>query len=407
MLFDRLFRPRSSVTTSHELDQLLRAGWQTHSGLSITPETALQVTTVYAAVRALSEGVASLPLLLYRRRADGGKERAAEHPLFRLLHRRPNPWQTSYEWREMMQGHVLLRGNAYSWKNAVANGRVRELIPLHPDRMEVEQADDFTLRYHYRPHNAAARTFTQNEVFHLRGLSSDGITGLNPIRLHRESIGLASATLRHGAALFGNGAQPGGVLEHPNALGDQALKHLQQSLEENYSRGNAHRPMVLEEGMKWHQVGLSNEDAQYLETRKFERSDIAAIFGVPPHKVGDLERATFSNIEQQSLEWVRDSLRPWLVRWEQALLRDVLPEGTNELFVEHLVEGLLRGDSTARKEFYSSMLNWGVLNPNEVRERENLNPRPGGDRYFAPGNVIVQQADGTPPDPEQGNATGT
>jgi HK97 family phage portal protein len=400
MLLDLLTgrRARSDISTSHELMEHLTGGQPTQAGVNVNPDTAMRASAVYSAIRVLAEGVAQLPLVVYRRRADGGRERANQHWLFELLHDRPNQWQTSFEWREMLMGHVALRGNHYSWKNLVDRGRqVRELVPLHPDRMEVEQLDDFSLRYHYTTPDGRSRTFGQDEILHIRGLSDNGVVGMNPIAYQRESIGHYLAAERHGASFFGNGAFPGAAFKHPGQLSPQAHENLKRDLQEDYGGGNSGKPILLEEGMDWQQLSVSNEDSQFLETYKHKRTEIAAIFRVPPHMIGDLERATFSNIEQQSLDFVVYTLMPWLRRIEQAILRDLVPDNQRaSLYAEHLVEGLLRGDMAARKDFYASAINWGWMSPNEVREKENMNPRDGGDEYMIPGNVNVQDENGNP-----------
>lgn len=390
--------PRADISSAQELMEEMLRGRSTQAGVNVNHETAMRATAVYASVRVLAEGVAQLPLILYRRRADGGKDRAVSNPLSRVFQQMPNTWQTSFEFREMMVGHLALRGNFYAWKNMVDRGtRVRELIPLHPDRMEVEQQADSSLIYRYTFDSGDRREIPQGEIFHVRGLSFDGVVGIDPISYQRESIGHYLAAERHGANFFGNGAHPSGALKHPQKLSDTAHRNLEESFQRNYGGTESGRPMVLEEGMEWQQLSISNENSQFLETYKHKRTEIASMFRVPPHMIGDMERATFSNIEQQSLDFVIYTLLPWLKRIEQAIQRDLIPESSrNELFAEHLVEGLLRGDSSARQEFYVAMLEHGVFSPNEVREKENLNPRDNGDAYYFPANM--SRSDG-----EEGN----
>jgi len=347
----------------------------------------MRASAVYACVKVLAETIASLPLIVYRRLPNGGKERALEHPQYRLLHDQPNGWQTSFEWREMTQGHVTLRGMAYSEIIPGPRGAVEELIPLHPDRVEPKRLENGSLIYIHRPENGKERRLTQEEVFVLRGLSSDGIKGLSPIEHARESIGLSLATEGYGARFFQNDARPGGVLESPNKLDESAYKNLKTSWAEAYSGvANSHKPAILEQGLTWKQMGMTSEDAQFLETRKFQLSEIARIFRVPPHMIGDLERSTNNNIEHQSIEFVVHTIRPWLVRWEQAITRDLLI-GAGEYFAEFLVDGLLRGDFKTRSEGYASAVTTGWMTPNEVREKENLNPIEGGDELMKPLNM--------------------
>jgi HK97 family phage portal protein len=378
-------------------------GAATASGVSVTPATALQISTVYACVRVLAESVAMLPLILYNRRPDGGKERDESHPLFEVLHDRPNAWQTSFEFREMMMGHLALRGNAYAEIVPGQTQVVAELLPLHPDRVIPFRAPDGRIAYKHQSERGPERVLLQDEMFHLRGLSSDGVTGLSPIQLHRESLGLAVATQEHGARLFGNSARPDGVLTVPSVLDEEAEKALIAGWERRHrGSANAHRIDVLDGGMEWKQVGMTSEDAQFLETRKFQRGEIASIFRVPPHKIGDLERATFSNIEQQSIEFVTDTLMPWLVRWEQAISRDLFsPESRRTRFAEFLVAGLLRGDQASRFTAYATARQWGWLSANDIRRLETLNPIEGGDVYLSPTNMepapAVREGDPAPP----------
>ncbi len=387
--WNKLFK--KTISDSRDLDLFLRTGSISNSGVTVTCDTAMRCTTVYACVRVLAESVAQLPLITYRRRKDGGKDRATEHWLYSLLHDSPNEWQTSFEFREMMMGHVLLRGNAYAFINRLQSGRVVELLPLHPDRVEPKQDKDFRITYTITDENGAQQVLRREQIFHIKGLSSNGLVGLNPIEQHRESIGLALATEEHGSRLFSNGANPSGVLEHPMKLSKEAQQRLKETFEEKTTGLlNAHKPMILEEGMKWSQMGMTSEDSQFLETRKFQRNDIASMFRVPPHKIGDLERATFSNIEHQALEFVTDSLMPNLKRWEQAIHMALLTEKDRKtIFVEFLVDGLLRGDIKTRYEAYAKAITNGILSPNEVRSLENLNPRDGGDEYLTPLNMIA------------------
>jgi HK97 family phage portal protein len=347
----------------------------------------MTIAAVFACVRVLSESVAQLPLVLYRRLPEGGKVRAVEHPLYPILHDAPNDFQTSFEWREMKQGHTALRGNSYSFINR-AGGQVRELLPIHPDKVEPKQ-EDWKVTYKVQMGSGNTREFKQGDILHIRGLSSDGVMGLSPVKLFREAMGLALATEKHGAKLFGNGTRLGGILKHPGTLSENGAARLKQSWEDAHAGvDNAFKTALLEEGISWEAVGMTSEDAQFLETRKFQKTEIASIFRVPPHLIGDLERSTNNNIEHQGLEFVIYTLTPWLRRWESALGKALLPpEQRGEYFIEFLVDGLLRGDFKTRMEGYASALNNGWLNPNEVREMENRNPIEGGDQYLRPLNL--------------------
>lgn len=370
----------------------LFGGGEAASGMVVTADTAMRATAVYACVQYLARSIAAMPLILYRRRADGGKERDHEHPLARVLHDQPNGWQTAFEFRAMLQAHLSLRGNAYA-RIVSANGvPVAALVPLHPDRVRpLPRRVNGRLAYEHWPVEGGREILLQEEVLHLRGLSlsADGVLGLSPIDSLREAVGLALAAEAYGARFYRNNARPGVVIKHPGRLSPEAAKRLKESWNSQYAgTANAHKTAVLEEGMELVPIGMTAEQAQFLETRKFQRSEIAALFGVPPHKIGDLERATFSNIEHQAIEVVTDTIRPWAVAWEQALTRDLF---TDEMRRTHMVafnlDGLLRGDIESRYRAYATGRQWGWLSANDVREREDMNRIDGGDLYLAPVNM--------------------
>jgi HK97 family phage portal protein len=385
-LFDRFFSRKSAGSV---IAEVLR-GTQTASGAHVNVDSAMRVAAVYACVRVISETIGSLPLHVYQRRNTGGKTIYREHPLYKLLHSQPNSWQTSFEFREMMQAHFELRGNAYAYKSMDQRGNVLELLPLHPDRVEVKQLRDMSLEYHVQLGEGAERVvLRQDQVFHLRGLSSNGYTGRSTLADAREIIGVAIATQEFAGRFYKNDATPSVVLQHPGKLSKEVADRIRDSWNTAFAgSGNARKTAVLEEGMQIERLTLSAEDAQFLETRKFQRSEIAGLFRVPAHLIGDLERATFSNIEAQQIDFVMHCIRPRLVRWEQALMRDlfVKPE---LYFPEHNVEGLLRGDAKSRFDAYAIGRNWGWLSVNEIRERENLNPIPEGDVYLQPLNMVA------------------
>lgn len=371
--------------TGGELLELL-AGDRTQAGVNVTVEGSLALTAVWACVRVLAESVAQLPYILYRRQGQG-KERALEHPLYRLLKQQPNPEMTSFELRELRVMHVATWGNSYAEIDWGDDGQVRGLWPLRPDRMKVVR-EGGQLWYDYRLSNEMVKRLPAYRISHWRGLG-DGVVGWSPVRMHMESIGLAFATQEYGSRFFSNGARPGGVLTHPGKLSDEAYKRLKASMADGHQGlSNAHRMKVLEEGMTYQQVGIPPEEAQFLETRKFQRSEIASVYRVPPHMIGDLERATFSNIEHQSIDFVVHTLGPWLKRIEQADERDLFV-GTEvqTLTLEHLVEGLLRGDTLSRYQSYQLAIQSGWMNRNEARRRENLNPADGLDNYLEPLNM--------------------
>jgi HK97 family phage portal protein len=372
---------------SDSLLALFGRGWETDSGADVTPETSLQVTAVYACVRLLAEAEAGLPLILYRR-LERGKERAGNHSLYTLLHDAPNDMMTAYEFRETLTGQVVLRGNGYAeidWSEA---GVVRGLWPLRADKT-VPEVVGRELTYVVTLADGSRKRLPAWRVLHVRGFGANGIEGFNPIYLARQSVGLAMATEEFGARLFGNGAKPGGILEHPGKLSKEAQGRLQESIEKRHQGlSNAHRLMILEEGMSWKQVGMAPEDAQFLETRNYQTRDIARLFHVPPHMIGDLSQATFSNIEHQALEFVTHTLRAWLVRWEQRISQSLLSTSEQRgYFAEHLVDGLLRGDIASRYQAYNTGILAGFVTRNEVRERENMNPLDGLDAPLTPLNM--------------------
>ena len=359
------------------------------SGISVSESSALKYSAVYAAVRLLSQSVASLPLVTYER-LEAGKRRAREHPVAGLLATRPSGDMSAYTFRETLMAHVLTHGNGYAEIVRNGAGEPVELNTITPDRVQVERDDAGTVEYvvDYEVRLAA------DSVLHVAGLGFDGLIGYSPITMARECIGLGLAAEQFGGSFFSNGARPGGVLEHPGALSQEAAKRLRESWSATYEgSGRAGRTAILEEGMKWQGLTLSQEDAQYLETRQFQVVEIARWYGVPPHLIGSLERATFSNIEHQSIEFVTHSLRPWLVRWEQEIARKLFEPG-EAYYAEHLVDGLLRGDTRTRYESYRIAREAGWLSVNEIRGLENMNPVPGGDTYVQPLNMgTVGQGD--------------
>lgn len=358
------------------------------SGQNVNETTALALTTVYACVRVLAEGVASIPLNVYERLPKGGKDVANDHPNYELLHDRPNPDQTSFSWRETVMAHLGLRGNAFCEKEYTGRGTIKALWPIAPNRVLVKRVGG--QKMFQISTGTRTELLSSDEILHIPGLGYDGLQGYSPIRIAAEAIGLGLAAQEHGARFFENGAEIGGILEHPGRLSPQAKTNLRESFEAKHrGTANAHRAFIAEEGMKWTQVGLSNRDSQYLETRKFQVSEIARVYRVPPHMIGDLERATFSNIEQQSIDFVVHTLRPWLVQIEQVLNWELFGDvKTSKFFCEFNVDGLLRGDSAARAAFYKDMVNTGIFSINDCRIKENMNPVEGGDERFIQGAMV-------------------
>lgn len=366
---------------------------RTSSGMRVSADNALRVAAVYASVRILAETMASLPFVLYRQRADGGKDRVTDHWLYRLLAKRPNRYQNPYEWREMLQGHLALRGNAYNRLVANSRGEILELVPIHPDRIKMELTPAGDYRYRVTDRLGTETILPRGEVWHLRGLSSDGLMGMSPIELARESLGMALAAQDYGARFFANDAKPtGGWIEFPGSFKDsEAKKVFRESYQAAQSGANRGKVLVLENGMKFHEVGVTNKDAQFLELRKFQITDIARLFRVPPHMIADLERATFSNIEQQSLEFVMHTMTPWAERWEASIEAELLFDG-DDLEVEFDFSNLMRGDAASRSTYYQSGIQNGWLTRNEARIAENLNPLDGLDEPLRPLNMVEEGA---------------
>ncbi len=373
-------------------------GMHTTAGMRVSADGALQLSAVFACVRIIASQFASLPFTLYRNRPDGGKDRVTDHPVYRLLARKPNQYQNAFEWREMMAGHLALRGNAYNQIVTDGRGNITALIPLHPDRMQIVLATNGDYGYRYTQMNGAIITYSRGEIWHLRGLSSDGVIGLSPIALARNAIGGAMAAQDYGARFFANDATPtGGWIEYPGSFKDkQAREQFRESLQESQSGINHGKLAVFEFGMKYHQISVTPEDAQFLETRRFHVTDIARWFGVPPHKIGDLDRATNNNIEQQALEFVQETLGPMAERWEASIEAELLFDD-EDLEAEFQFSQLMRGDSQSRATFYNMGIQSGWLTRNEARIAENLNPLPGLDAPLRPLNMAEEGSNPLPP----------
>lgn len=368
------------------------------AGKNVNERSAMQMTAVYSCVRILAEAVAGLPLHLYRYKEDGGKERAIDNNLYHLLHDEPNKEMSSFIFRETLMTHLLLWGNAYAQIIRNGKGEVVALYPLMPNKMQVDRDENGELYYIYTRSSDEAKTMegvtvylTPRDVLHIPGLGFDGLVGYSPIAMAKNAIGLAIATEEYGAKFFANGAAPSGVLEHPGTIKDPSR------LRENWNStfggsANSGKVAVLEEGMKYTPISISPEQAQFLETRKFQIDEIARIFRVPPHMVGDLEKSSFSNIEQQSLEFVKYTLDPWVIRWEQSLSRALLnEEKKRKYFFKFNLEGLLRGDYESRMSGYAVARQNGWMSANDIRELENMDKIPaedGGNLYLINGNML-------------------
>ena len=401
-IFSGLFKSRDKPTDSTVGSRYTFYMGGSTSGKTVTERSAMQMTAVYSCVRILAEAIAGLPLHVYRYNIDGGKEKAIDHSLYLILHDEPNPEMSSFVFRETLMTHLLLWGNAYAQIIRNSKGEVVALYPLMPNKMSVDRDENGQLYYQYLRSidevggKSETVILKPADVLHIPGLGFDGLVGYSPIAMAKNAIGLAIATEEYGAKFFANGAAPSGVLEHPGTIKDpQRVREAWQS--QFGGSQNSGKIAVLEEGMKYTPISISPEQAQFLETRKFQINEIARIFRVPPHMVGDLEKSSFSNIEQQSLEFVKYTLDPWVIRWEQSIMRTLLtPEEKKSYFVKFNLEGLLRGDYQSRMNGYATARQNGWMSANDIRELENLDRIPaeaGGDLYLINGNMLpLQQA---------------
>lgn len=367
---------------------------RTGAGQRVNADSAMRISAVYRAVHLISEQFACLPFVLFRRRADGTKEVVKDHWLLPLLCRRPNRWQNAFEWRAMMQSHLEMRGNAYNRVVPDGRGGVAALEPLFPDSVKVELTDSGERRFRVTQPGGDTRTYVEGEVWHLRHLSSNGITGMSTLEYARESLGVALATQDYAARFFANDARPsGGWIEFPGTFKDRearaTFRETWQSMQGGEARG---KTAVLDMGMKYHAPELTNQDAQFLETRKMQVTEIARWFGVPPHKLADLERATFSNIEHQALEFVQDCLMPRAEAWEASIEADVLLDSESDIEIEVDFRRLLRGDNKSRGAFYNLGIIGGWLTRNEARIDDNRDPLPGLDEPLRPLNMVEESA---------------
>ena len=395
-IFTGLFKSRDKPTNSYDSPSYTYFFGRANSGKRVTDRTALQHIAVYACVRVLSEAIAQLPLHVYKYN-DKGKERVLQHPLYFLLHDQPNPEMTSFVFRETLMSHLLIYGNAYA--QIIRNGRgdVIGLYPLMPDKMKVDRDEKNRLIYIYSRYDEANPNLKEqgdiilyaDEVLHIPGLGFDGLVGYSPIALAKNAIGISIACEDYGASFFGNNANPSGVLEHPGVIKNP--DKLRDAWHRAYGGRNAHKVAVLEEGVKFTPISIPNNEALFLEDRKFQIEEIARMYRVPLHMISDLDHATFSNVEHLSLDFVKYSLDPWIVRWEQSLQKAMLSDSEKgRYFIKFNVDGLLRGDYASRMQGYSIGIQNGFLCPNDVRELEDMNLIPeekGGFTYMVNGSM--------------------
>jgi HK97 family phage portal protein len=370
------------------LREWFEGGGISTSGVSVSAETARKIVAVFACIRVLSETLAMLPLHVYERTNGGkGKRRDDAHPLYDLLHFQPNDWQTSFEWRETGVGHTGLRGAAYSALKINDKGWFDSIEVLHPDYVTPMRTTTGKPAFKYQPLDGTpARIYSDAEILRFPSWSDDGRVPLSPIAMHRDTFGQAQVVSEYGARVFANSAMPKGAISLPQTLGDEAVKLLRDSWERRHQgTENAGRLAILDGGMTWAQIGMTNDDVQFIDSRKLSVIDICRIFRVPPHMVMDLERATFSNIEHQAIMFVVNTLMPYIVRMEQRMNRTLLlPENRKTHFVAFDLKGLLRGDATTRSAFYDKLFRMGVLSPNDIRRLEDMDEITGGDVYYLP-----------------------
>ena len=408
-----LFEKRSVTVVPEDLWRRTPGGTATPTGLSVTPDNALNVTTVFQAIRFLSFMVASLPLITYQKMGDDRK-RATKHPLYPLLHDAPNPEMTAFDFNSLLASHVFGRGNGFAEIEFDETGKVVALWPLAPNKVELARNVNYELRYLVtlpERFGSEKRALRPEQVLHWRSLTKEGLWGLSVLTMHRNAIGLARATEEFGSSYFGNNAEPGVVLKHPGTLGDDAYQRITESWEQSHmGLTQSHRAAILEEGMTIEKIGFNPDDSQFLETRKFQVIEIARMFGIPPHLLFELSNATFTNIEQQSLEFLIYHLRPWLVNFEQQIKRSLFLERERKAgyYAEFLVDAIERGDIATRFASYAIGLNNGFYTINDVLRKENMNTiGTQGDIRLIPMNMAVLGEDGMPVQTQPAAAPGT
>ncbi|CAI0853720.1 phage portal protein [Serratia fonticola] len=407
MFFPGMFRKSADKSlTPKELAEIIGLSYDTYAGRRISPQLSMQLTSVFSCVRVLAESVGMLPCGLYEQ-LERGNKRAVKERLNKLLSVKPNGYMTPQEFWELLIACLCLRGNFYAYK-VMALGEVVELLPLDPGSVAPKLNSNWEPEYQVTFPDGSQDTLSQAEIWHVRIFTLDGLNGLSPIAYARQAIGLGMATEEHGARLFGNGAVTSGVLQTDQVLTDDAFNRLKNDFETNHQGlSNAHKPMILEMGLKWQQISLSSEDAQFLETRKFQLEEICRIFRVPLHMVQNTDRATFNNIENLGIGFINYSLVPYLTRIEQRInIGLVKPSAQGRFYAKFNAGALLRGDMKSRFEAYATGINWGIYSPNECRELEELNPRDAGDIYLTPMNMTTKPSESSKRKPTEENTDG-
>ncbi|RAX24821.1 phage portal protein [Morganella morganii] len=390
MFFPGLFRKSDTGMSSSELSEMIGLTYDTYSGRRVSPQLAMQLTAVFSCVRVLAESVGMLPCSLYEQ-LETGNRRAVRERLNRLLSVNPNNYMTPQEFWELLIACLCLRGNFYAYK-VKALGEVVELLPLDPSSVTPKLNSKWEPEYQVTFPDGRHDTLTQDDIWHVRIFTLDGLTGLSPIAYAKQAVGLGLATEEHGSRLFGNGAVTSGVLQTDQYLKDDAWERLRTDFENRHQGlANAHKPMILEMGLKWQQISMTSEDAQFLETRKFQLEEICRIFRVPLHMIQNTDRATFNNIENLGIGFINYSLVPYLTRIEQRINAGLVKPSKQGVFYAKFNAGaLLRGDMKSRFDAYATGINWGIYSPNECRELEELNPREGGDIWLTPMNMTTK-----------------
>lgn len=402
MFFPGMFQKSGDkAMTPQALSELVGISYNTYAGKRVSPQLAMQLTAVFGCVRVLAESVGMLPCSLYEQ-LDRGSKKAIKERLYKLLSVKPNGYMTPQEFWELLIACLCLRGNFFAYK-VMALGEVVELLPLDPGSVVAKLNSQWEPVYQVTFPDGSSDTLSQKEIWHVRIFTLDGLNGLSPIAYARQAIGLGMATEEHGSRLFSNGAVTSGVLETDQTLSDEAFNRLKADFEDRHQGlANAHKPMILEMGLKWNQISLSAEDAQFLETRKFQLEEICRIFRVPMHLVQNTDHATFNNIENLGIGFINYSLVPYLTRIEQRInLGLVKASKQGQLYAKFNVGALLRGDMKSRFEAYATAINWGMYSPNDCLELEDRNPRPGGDVYLTPMNMTTKPTDSAKPKPQE------
>ena len=393
MFFPKMFSKSAAITTPQALSEEIGLSYDTFTGLTISDSRAMRLTAVFGCIRVLAESVGMLPCNLYESTGNV-KEKATKEKLFNLLSIKPNGFMTPQEFWELLIVCLCLRGNFYAYKVKVF-GEVTELLPLNPGCVQPKLNSRWEPVYAVTFPDGTTDVLSQDDIWHVRGLTLDGLTGLSPISYARQAISLGLATEEHGSRLFKNGAVTSGVLRTDQTLTDAAYNRIRKDFEERHQGlGNAHRPMILEMGLDWKQMGLNAEDSQFLETRKFQLEEICRLFRVPMHMVQNTDRATFNNIESLGIGFINYSLVPYLTRIEQRINIGLVKENKQGKFYAKFNAGaLLRGDMKSRFESYATAINWGMYSPNDCLELEDRNPRPGGDVYLTPMNMTTKPSE--------------